>query len=58
MDAAPESGELIRLVAATEIVLDLAERVDGDVADEAIIAELHELHDRARRALRSLTGKG
>jgi hypothetical protein len=58
VDAEPESGDLIRLLAATEIALALAERVDGDVADEAIIAELHELHDRARRALRSLTEKG
>ena len=58
MDTQPESGDLIRLLAATEIVLALAERVDGDIADEAIIAELHELHDRAGRALRSLTEKG
>jgi hypothetical protein len=54
MDGEPESGDLIRLVAATEIVLALAERVDGDIADEAIIAELHELHDRGRQALRRL----
>jgi hypothetical protein len=51
VDRAPEPGDLIRLIAATEIVLAIAERVDADIADEAILAELHELHDRARHAL-------
>jgi hypothetical protein len=54
VDADTETGDLIRLVAATEIVLTLAERIDGEIADEAILAELHELHDRACHALRRL----
>jgi hypothetical protein len=51
----PDVGDLLRLAAATEIVLALAERVDGDVADEAILAELQELLDRARQALERAT---
>ena len=58
MDGEPESGDLIRLVAATEIVITIAERVDGGIADEAIIAELHELHDRACQALRHRAERG
>jgi hypothetical protein len=54
VDGEPASGDLIRLVAATEIVLALAERVDEDIADEAMLAELHELHERSSRALRRL----
>jgi hypothetical protein len=44
--------DLIRLVAVTELLLSIAERVDGDLVDEAILAELHELYDRAQSALR------
>ena len=51
----PKRSDLLRLTAATEVVLALAERVDGDIADEAIIAELHELLDRSRRALERAT---
>ena len=51
----PALGDLLRLSAATEVVLALAERVDGDIADEAIIAELHELLDRASRAVERTT---
>jgi hypothetical protein len=40
-------GDLIRLA--------VAERVDGEVVDEAILAELYELRDRAYSALRSLS---
>ena len=54
----PESSDLIRLIAATEVVLAIAERVDADIADEAILAELHELHERARSALRLLSQQG
>jgi hypothetical protein len=50
-------GDLLRLAAATEIVLTLAERVDGDVADVASVAELHELLDRANRALQRATAR-
>jgi hypothetical protein len=35
--------------------LTIAERVDGEIADEAILAELHELCDRAYSALRRLS---
>jgi hypothetical protein len=55
VDGDPRVGDLLRLAAATEIVLTLAERVDGDVADVASLAELHELLDRANRALQRAT---
>jgi hypothetical protein len=48
----PDRTDLIRLAAVTEIVIAVAERVDGEIADEAVLAELHELHDRALSALR------
>ncbi len=48
-------GDLIRLAATTEVLLALAERVDGEIADEAIVAELHELRDRAQSAIRSFS---
>lgn len=50
-----DRADLIRLVAVTEILLGIAERVDGDIVDEAILAELHELYDRAESALRRLS---
>jgi hypothetical protein len=50
----PDRGELIRLAAATEVLLSVAERVDGEIADEAVIANLYELRDRAHSALRRL----
>ena len=53
MDA-PDRSELLRLAAVTDLLLDLAERVNGDIVDEAILAELHELRDRAELALRQL----
>jgi hypothetical protein len=52
-DRAPDYLTLIRLVGATELLLTLAEQVDGEIADEAILAELHELRDRAYSALES-----
>jgi len=55
MNDDPDVGDLLRLVAAGEVVLALAEQVDGDVADEATLAELHELLDRANRALERAT---
>lgn len=55
MDDGPDVGDLLRLAAAAEVVVALAERVDGDIADEAILAELHELLDRANRALARAT---
>lgn len=55
VDDDPAVGDLLRLAAATEVVLALAERVDGDVADEPMLAELHDLLDRANRALERAT---
>jgi hypothetical protein len=46
---------VFRLAAAAEALLAIAERVDGEIVDEAILAELHELHDRAQSALRQLS---
>jgi hypothetical protein len=44
----PDRGDLIRLAAATEVLLSVAERVDGEIADEAILADLYELRDHRR----------
>jgi hypothetical protein len=38
-------------VGATEFLLTLAEQISGEIADEAILAELYELRDRAYSAL-------
>jgi hypothetical protein len=54
-DEHPNRGELIRIAAATEVLLTIAERVDGEIADEAILAELHGLCDRAYSALGRLS---
>jgi hypothetical protein len=51
----PERGDLIRLAAATEVLLSVAERVDGELVDEALLADLYELRDRAHTALRRLS---
>ena len=51
----PDRGELIRLAAATELLLSVAERVDGEIADEVILADLYELRDRADSALQRLS---
>ncbi len=40
-----------RELAAQHLLIGVAERIDGEIADEAIIAELHELRDRAHAAL-------
>lgn len=48
----PDSGDLIRLAAATDVLLAIAERVDGEIADEALLADLRELRERAEAALR------
>ena len=54
-DRSPDYLALVRLVGATELLLTLAEQVNGEIADEAILAELYELRDRAYFALRSLS---
>jgi hypothetical protein len=50
-DGPPDYLALIRLVGATELLLTLAEQIDGEIADEAILAELYELRDRPYSAL-------
>jgi hypothetical protein len=50
----PERGDLIRLAAIVEVLLNVAERVDGELVDEALIADLYELRDRAHSALNRL----
>jgi hypothetical protein len=52
-ERAPDYLALIRLVGATELLLTLAEQVNGEIADEAILAELHELRERAYSALQT-----
>lgn len=54
MDEDQTIGDLLRLVAGTEVVLSAAERVGADIVDEAVLAELQELHDRAVRVLARL----
>lgn len=51
-DDPPERGDLVRLAAAVEVLLQIAERVDGEFVDEALLADLHELRDRAFTAMR------
>ena len=48
----PERADLIRLVAVTGVLLNVAERVNGEIVDEALLADLYELRDRAESALR------
>jgi hypothetical protein len=55
--APPDRGDLFRLAAASEVLLAIAERVDGEIVDEALLAELNELRDRAHSALERLTGR-
>jgi hypothetical protein len=54
-DGLPDYLALTRLVGATELLLTLAEQIDGEIADEAILAELYELRDRAYSALRTVS---
>jgi hypothetical protein len=51
MDEDPTVGDLLRVIAGTEVVLNAAEKLDPEFVDEAILVDLQELHDRARRAL-------
>ena len=51
----PNRNDLARLVGAVELLLSVAERIDGEIADEAILADLYELRDRAYAALSQLT---
>ena len=54
MDADPTADDLLRVAAATEVVLSAAERLDADIVDEVTLVELLELHDRTQRALRRI----
>jgi hypothetical protein len=47
----PEQDDLIRLTALIELLIPTAERIDGALVDEALMADLYELRDRARSAL-------
>lgn len=51
----PERGDLVRLAAAAEVLLSIAERVDGELVDEAFVADLYELRDRVYTALQRLS---
>jgi hypothetical protein len=44
-------NDLLRLTAATEVALSVAEGIGANIADEATLVELRELHDRAWEAL-------
>jgi hypothetical protein len=50
----PERNDLIRLTAILELLLTTAERIDGELVDEALIADLYELRERAHSALNRL----
>jgi hypothetical protein len=52
IEEAFDNGDLIRLAAATEVLLSIAERVDADLVGEALLADLIELRERAESALR------
>jgi hypothetical protein len=47
----PERDDLIRLTAIIELLLTTAERVDGELVDEALIADLYGLRERAHMTL-------
>jgi hypothetical protein len=46
----PARKDLIRLTALIEMLIPTAERIDGALVDEALMADLYELRDRARSA--------
>jgi hypothetical protein len=52
----PERNDLLRLTAIIELLLTTAERVDGELIDEAFIADLYELRERAHSELQRLDG--
>jgi hypothetical protein len=47
-------NDLLRLTAATEVALSVAEGIGENIADEATLVELRELRDRAHEALSRL----
>jgi hypothetical protein len=56
LDDPPERSDLIRLSAIIQLLLTTAERVDGQLVDEALMADLYELRDRAHAELARLGG--
>jgi len=52
MDGAPpEPNDLIRLTALIDLLIPTAERINGELVDEALMADLYELRERAHSAL-------
>ncbi|HJQ49806.1 MAG TPA: hypothetical protein VJ838_04780 [Gaiellaceae bacterium] len=51
--APPERSDLIRLAAIVELLIQTAQRVDGDLVSEAHIADLYELRERTYTVLQS-----
>jgi hypothetical protein len=56
LNSDPERGDLVRLAAASEVLLSIAEQVNGAIVDEALLADLYELRDRAYSALERQSG--
>ena len=54
----PERSDLIRLAAILEMLLGTADRVDGELVSEALLADLYELRERTYAALLSASGLG
>lgn len=48
---APERSDLVRLAAIVETLLGAAERVEGELVSDTLIAELYELRERVHAAL-------
>jgi hypothetical protein len=51
----PNRNDLARLIGAVELLLSVAERIDGEIADEAVLADLYELRERAYAAMLRLS---
>jgi len=49
----PERSDLIRLAAILEVLLGVAERVEGEFVGAALLADLYELRERAYAELRT-----
>jgi hypothetical protein len=54
----PERNDLIRLTAIIELLIPTAERIDGGLVDEALMADLYELRESAHSALDRLEPPG
>jgi hypothetical protein len=49
--APPERSDLIRLAAIIELLIQTAQRVDGELVSEALVADLYELRERTYSVL-------